>query len=147
MFSVFLPFSYFWSLLTMSPRNENIYFCGHFEFRKRRVVEHCGGRAGPRSPWLPLFATGWPACVRYICTHQLIGLVPFPRSLVISSGAGWGHTMRFLLQQLDWISGGPVARSCPFLAVWCCAITSPQPPPRHQLGRGRSGKRVGGMES
>lgn len=62
-----------------------------------------------------------------MCTNQQDGVVTFPRSLVISSGAGWGHTMRFLLQQLDWISGGLVARACPSLAVWRCAIASLQP--------------------
>ena len=101
------------------------------------------GRGGPKNSWFPLDAAGGAACVYYICTHQQLGLVTFPASLVISSGAGWGPAMRFLSQQLEWISGGPVAK--PLL----CVVQSPllRPTPRHQLGRVRSGKRVGDTES
>lgn len=99
-----------------------------------------GGGAGPRDPWFSFFVAGCPACLSHVCTNQQVGLVTFPRSLVISSGAGWGHAMRFLLQQLDRLSGGPVARSCPSLAVRCCAILVLGPTPKHQLGRGGSGR-------
>ena len=107
--------------------------------------KHRRGRGGPKNSRFPLDAAGGAACVYHICTHQQVGLVAFPASLVISSGAGWGHAMRFLLQQLDWISGGPAAKPVPFLL---CVVQSSllRPTPRHQLGRARSGKRVGDTE-
>lgn len=103
-----------------------------------------GDGAGPRSPWFSLVVAGCPACLSYMCTNQHVGLVTFPRSLVISSGAGWGHTMRFLLQQLDRISGGPVARSCPSLAVWCCVIPCAQPHTQTPAGQGEEWEGGGG---
>lgn len=103
------------------------------------------GRGGPKNSWLPLDAAGSAACVYHICTHQQVGLVALPASLVISSGAGWGHAMRFLSQRLDWISGGPAAKPVPFL-LWVVQSSLLRPTPRHQLGRARSGKRVGDTE-
>lgn len=98
-----------------------------------------GGGTGPKSPLvLSLFLPQAVLPAFHTCAQisKLVGLVTFPRSLVISSGAGWGHTRRFLLQQLDWISGGPVARAWPSLAVWCCVIASLQPHTQTPAGQG-----------
>ena len=143
MFNILVLSLYFWSVLTCPLEMGRVIFVSISELRLSGrgftpcpwSRKHCNGGGGPKSSLFPLYASSCAVCIHYICTNQQVGLVTFPKSLVISSRVGWGHAIRFLLQQLDWISGGLVAKACPFLAV-CCAIVSPQPHTQTPAGQG-----------
>lgn len=99
------------------------------------VTERRGGGAGSRSSWVPfVLQAGLPAFTTSAQISKLV-LQLFQDHLRFRQGQGGDLPWHSFLKQLDWISGGPVAKVCPFLAV-CCAIVSPQPHTQTPAGQG-----------